>query len=379
MAAPTLQNPIADVSQEVLKFPQPVILSDLAGNSYTLTPAGGIPVTQTSGISLLGAGNTGIPAAIPAIVQKANAKSTGSVASLAVAFTSGNTGGNSIVVVAGCGNGTAMTVADSAGNTYQSAIAAPNSTTFAAQIFYAVNVAGGANTVTVTNAGTAASMAAEVYEVSGLIQQVLGALGQTSSGTGTGTTATTSTIAGSGNCLAFMGVAIGTAVQNITVTTGTNWTADAGTNGLVPTTPSGLYQFQSLSQALSGLKPVLPTATLAGSEPWAAAAAVFKPVQLGIQGTVFIGGYNYTRVTSAATTQIKTGPGILHAIVVNKPTSTATIEADDALSNTTPVIAILGAFAASIAPFQLIYDVEFTTGLSVTVGTATVDATIVWR
>jgi hypothetical protein len=84
-------------------------------------------------------------------------------------------------------------------------------------------------------------------------------------------------------------------------------------------------------------------------------------------------------VTTAATTLIKTGPGVLHAVVVNKPTSTATLELDDALTNTTPIIGLHGAYPASIAPFTVVYDVAFTTGLSVTVGVATIDATIVWR
>jgi len=42
------------------------------------------------------------------------------------------------------------------------------------------------------------------------------------------------------------------------------------------------------------------------------------------------------RVTTAATTLVKTGPGVLHAVVVNTLTSTGTIELDDALNNTTP-------------------------------------------
>src|SRR6202043_2277854 len=122
------------------------------------------------------------------IVQKTSAVSTGSVASLAKAFASNNTAGNSIVVVAGCGNGTAMTVADSAGNTYTQAVNAPNSTTFEAAIFYAVGIVAGANTVTVTNAGTAASMAVEIYEVSGLLAQVVAQPDQQTSGTGTSAT-----------------------------------------------------------------------------------------------------------------------------------------------------------------------------------------------
>ncbi len=356
----------------------PTGLQFTAQQSGTTKTASDGTVYAAGIVQLAASGSSnGLPVSLPAIVQKTATKSTGSVALLAATFTTNNVAGNSIVVVAGCGNGTAMTVADSAGNTYTSAIAAPNSTTFAAQIFYASNILVGANTVTVTNAGTAASMAVEIYEVSGLIAQVQSQPGQTSTGTGTGTTATTSAIAPSvPNALAFAGVAIGTAVVTV-VAAGSGLTYDSGT--LQPATPAGLYQFASFSGNLGTIGGITPTATWTGSEAWAMAAAIFKPVTLGIEGTVRIGGYNYTRVTTAATTLVKTGPGVLHAIVVNKPTSTATIEADDAITNTTPVIGILGAFAASIAPFSLPYDVAFTTGLSVTVGTATVDATVVWK
>ena len=177
-----------------------------------------------------------------------------------------------------------------------------------------------------------------------------------------------------------MGVGLGTATQNITVTTGTNWTADAGTNGLTTgATVSGLYQFQSLSQFLPGLKPVLPTATAASAEPYAAVAAIFKPVTLGIEGTVSIGGYNYTHLAGTGTTLIKTGPGLLHAIVVNTPVA-GTLEADDALTNTTPVIAIMTVgTVTAMPPFTVTYDTVFSTGLTIKITTGAMDATIVWR
>lgn len=333
-------------------------------------------------VSALSPNNTGLPVNVPAILQKANAVSTGSVASLAAAFASKNVAGNSIVVVAGCGNGTAMTVADTLGNTYTSAVQGANSTTFEAQIFYAVNVLAGTNTVTVTNAGSAASMAVEIYEVSGLLQQVVAQPDQSSSGIGTGTTASTSAIAASSpNSIAFLGVGIGTAAQNITVTSGTNWTADGGTNGLVPTTPAGLFQFNSFSQFLSTTAPVTPKATVGSSEPWAAAAAIFKPVVLGVQGTVTLAGYNYTHITADTTTLVKTGSGILHAIIINSHGASATIEFDDALTHTGPVIGIitLPSTITSAIPISLEYDVQFSTGLSITTGTATLDITVVWK
>ncbi len=333
-------------------------------------------LTDGAEVIALSPNNTGVPVNTPTIVQKANAASTGSVATLAKAFASSNVAGNSIVVVCGCGNGTAMTVADSAGNTYTSAVTKANSTTFEAAIFYAVNILAGANTVTVTNAGTAASMAMEIYEVSGLLAQVVAQPDQSSSATGTSATPTISALAASSpNSLAFLGIAVGTAAQATSVTAGTNWALDSTQN---TTTPAGLYSFGALSQYLGTTTAVIPTATIASSEPYAAVSAIFKPVSLGVSGTVQIGGYNYTRVTSAATTLVKTGSGVLHAVVVNTPTSTGTIELDDALTNTTPIIGKM-LFAAGIAPFTVVYDVAFATGLSVTVAVATVDATIVWK
>lgn len=373
MGSQPLDNNYRPISQNLYDPVGAQFVSPMAGTVKTGTDS----TLYASPIHQISANNTGLPVNTPVIVQKANNVSTGSVATLAKAFGSNNTAGNTIVVVCGCGNGTAMTVADSAGNTYTQAVTAPNSTTFEAAIFYAVGIVAGANVVTVTNAGSTASMGMEIYEVSGLLQQVAAQPAQSSSGTGTGTTASTSAIASSSpNSLAFLGVGVGTTAEAVTAVTGTSWTVDASLN---TTTPSGLYSFASLSQFQASNAPIVPQATIAASKPWSAASAIFKPVTVGVEGTVTIGGYNYTRVTSAATTLVKTGPGILHAIVVNKPTSTATIEADDALTNTTPVIGILGAFAASIAPFTVVYDVAFTTGLSVTVGTATVDATIVWK
>ncbi len=342
------------------------ILTDpITGNQYAPTVA---QVTQ----------------GMPSILQKAATVSTGSVATLAKAFANPVTAGNSIVVVAACGNGTAMTVADSLSNLYTSAINAPNSTTFETQIFFSVGPTGsssgipaGANTITVTNAGTAASIGVEIYEVNGLITQVQAQPDQTSISTGTGTTASTPNIAASvSNSLAFAGVAIGTGVVT-NFAAGTGLTYDSSTQQ--PATAAGLFQFASLSGYLGSTNALAPSATWTTSRAWSMAVAIFKPVSLGVQGTVQIGGYNYTRVTTAATTLVKTGPGVLHAVIVNKPTATATIELDDAITNTTPIIGLLAAFAASIAPFSLIYDVAFTTGLSVTVGTATVDATIVWK
>lgn len=348
------------------------------GVGYVIPQMGSNPLTDSI------TGNQYAPqvmsvAQVPAIVQKNKNVSTSGVASLTCAFASLNSAGNSIIVSCGIGNGTAATVTDSAGNTYFNAVNGANSTTFSAQIFYATNILGGANTITVTPSASV-SVAIEIYEVSGLIGQVSNILDQNTSSSGTSATATASNIATiSPNALAFMAVSVGTAAQAVSASTGTFWTLDSSQN--VAGTPSGLFTFGALSQAFGSASPVISKATLASSEPFAIAVATFKPVLLGVAGTVYIGGYNYTRVTSAATTLVKTGPGILHAVCVNTLGASATIELDDALTNTTPIIGkiALPATITAITGFVLDYDVQFNTGLSVTVATATVDATIVWK
>lgn len=332
--------------------------------------------TKMASVDILG--NLSVKASVPYIVQKDKAASTGSVASLAKIFPYNNTTGNTIVVVCGCGNGTAMTVADSAGNTYVQAATAPNSTTFEAAIFFAVNIAGGANTVTVTNAGSAASMALEIYEVAGFLAQVPAQPDQASIGTGTGTTASTSNVTASvPHGIAFLGVAVGTAAQAVSVTTGTSWTLDSTQN---TTTPAGLYTFGALSLNAPGTTPFTPKATIASSEPWAAAVAIFRPVSLPIRGTVTIDGYNYTHMTTQATTLCKSGAGVLHAIIINKPLASGVIEFDDALSQTNAMgIITLPATLLQDGPKCAIYDVAFATGLSVTTSGANQDVTIVWK
>lgn len=79
-------------------------------------------------------------------------------------------------------------------------------------------------------------------------------------------------------------------------------------------------------------------------------------------------------ITTQTTTLLKIGAGMLHSVTINKPTATTTIELDDAITNANPFAIIT--VPASPQPVTLIYDVEFTAGLSVTTGTANSDITI---
>ncbi len=157
---------------------------------------------------------------LPAIVQKASNSSSGSVSSLVKAFPNNNVAGNSIVVVCGVGNGTAPTISDTPANAYKQAAQVANGTAFNVAVFVATNIAAGANSVTVNNGGTTASIAMEIYEVSGLITtSTTAALDSTSTNiSGAATTSPAVTAAPLlPNELSFVAFGLGTAAQTITV------------------------------------------------------------------------------------------------------------------------------------------------------------------
>ncbi|OLE53281.1 MAG: hypothetical protein AUG51_13910 [Acidobacteria bacterium 13_1_20CM_3_53_8] len=226
----------------------------------------------------------------PQIVQKTNNVTGSAGKTLNKAFTNNNNQGNSIIVALGIGdvdNGSTITLAvtDSAGNTYTRAgNPATQSTTLEAAIFYATNIAAGANTVTVTIAGassTNTAIAMEIYEVWGTIAVASDALDQTATGNNAGsTTPATSVITPyAPNELAFVAVS----AAGGTITAGTGWALDSGS--LAPT-GGNLVSFGSESQLLSTLAPTTGSATLSGSNAWAICMATFKTVIVPIAGTV---------------------------------------------------------------------------------------------
>lgn len=85
-------------------------------------------------------------------------------------------------------------------------------------------------------------------------------------------------------------------------------------------------------------------------------------------------GWNKKYITTNTTTLVKTGKGVLHSITFNKPVATGTVELDDAITNTNPFAIIT--VPASPQPVTLVYDVEFTTGLSITTAVAAQDITV---
>lgn len=93
-------------------------------------------------------------------------------------------------------------------------------------------------------------------------------------------------------------------------------------------------------------------------------AAVAASAQQGMSSVATpTGGYSYSVKSAAATSVIKSGYGTLHAINVNTGVAASTITVYDALTATgTPLAVIDSALGQS-----KIYDIAFTTGLTVVI------------
>jgi len=227
----------------------------------------------------------------PKVSQSAHAITGSGAKTLNCAFGNNNIAGNSIVVCVGLGeveNGSTITLAitDTLGNTYTEAVNASQSTTLEAAIFYATNIASGANAVTVTIAGassTNTAIAVEIYEIFGLIAEP-GALDATNTGSNAGSTnvSTGAVVPAVPNELVFVAIA----AAGGTITAGTNWTLDSGS--LSPT-GGNLVSFGAQSRLRSQITSLTPSATLSTSNAWAACCATFKSVIVPVEGTVNAG------------------------------------------------------------------------------------------
>lgn len=89
------------------------------------------------------------------------------------------------------------------------------------------------------------------------------------------------------------------------------------------------------------------------------------------------GGRPFSEITSATTTLINSGAGILHSVNVNTCVAAATIKIYNALTATgTPITITCGATAAALP--TLVYDDYFGTGITVVTSGAT-DVTVTYR
>jgi hypothetical protein len=90
--------------------------------------------------------------------------------------------------------------------------------------------------------------------------------------------------------------------------------------------------------------------------------------------------YSGLNISTATTTVVKTGVGMLHSIVVNKHVATGVITIYDntAASGTKLATITTGAALLSDPPLDAIYDISFTTGLTIVTSQAE-DITVSYR
>lgn len=87
--------------------------------------------------------------------------------------------------------------------------------------------------------------------------------------------------------------------------------------------------------------------------------------------------FSYTNITTAVTTTIKSGAGMLHTITINT-TANGTLTVYDNTAGSGTIIALVSP-VNGMAPSCLIYDLQFNTGLTVVSSSANPDFTVTWK
>jgi len=209
-------------------------------------------------------------AAAPVLVQHVS-KDAGVTVSSSLAFPANNIAGNWIGVVIRAGrSGQVLTVSDTRRNTYRQAVQlnqtldAPNGETLA--IYYAENIAGGANTITVTESLTNNTLRFAILEYSGVAAS--NSLDVTSAAQGSGTTlnsGTATTTVGGDLILGLVATANGQ-----TFTGGSGYVIEER----APAAPNTKLIAEDAVQAAPGT--VSAGATLSASDNGGALLAAFK-------------------------------------------------------------------------------------------------------
>jgi len=91
--------------------------------------------------------------------------------------------------------------------------------------------------------------------------------------------------------------------------------------------------------------------------------------------------FSYLNIPSAATTTVKSGSGLLHSIIITNPGATSnTIKIYDSTAASGTVIVDWSTSGGTPAAGSYIFDVSFTTGLTVvTAGTTSPNLTVTYR
>ena len=239
----------------------PFTANATAGGPYTVTAA-------ATGLTTVNFSLTNLSASGPiALVQHAS-KDAGTTKSSTLAFPASNTAGNFIAVVIRAGkSGQVFTVTDSQKNTYRKAIQfseTVDGTTLG--IFYAENISGGANTITVSDT-ISGTMRFAILEYSGVaIANSLDGAAVASQGTGASLNSGILTTTASGDLV----------LGGMSAANSANFTAGSGylPRDFVPAEPNTKLLVEDRIQSVAGN--ISANASLGTSDNWGAEAAAFK-------------------------------------------------------------------------------------------------------
>jgi len=205
-----------------------------------------------------------------ALVQHTS-KDAGTAASASLAFNSNNIAGNWIGVCVRAGHsGQLFTVVDSRGNTYHRAVQfnvtvdTPNGNTLG--IFYAENIAGGPNTITVSDSASA-TLRIAIVEYAGVASANSLEMSATAQGNGVSPNSGNATTTVNGDLL----------LGAISTANSASYTAGTGfiTLESVPAEPGTKLFTEQQVKAIAGTEST--HATLAVADSWGAVLAGFKP------------------------------------------------------------------------------------------------------
>ena len=232
-----------------------------AGGPYTVT-ASVAGVTTPASFSL-----TNLSTSASITLVQHTSKDAGTTTSSTLAFPSGNKAGNFIAVVIRAGSsGQVFTVSDSNKNLYKQAVSF-NMTVDANTIgiFYAENILGGANTITVSDT-ISGTLRFAILEYSGVTTANSLDATVVAQGTSAAPSSGSLTTSLSGDLL--LGEIITADAETFTATTSYK------IEEFVPAEPNA--KLIAEDQILASVGSAAATATLGASDPWAAALAAFK-------------------------------------------------------------------------------------------------------
>ncbi len=295
-------------------------------NSTTITAttpggsAGAVTVTVTNLGSLSGSLTNGFTYNASVAIsfsQLASATPQSATATVPVSYPAAQTAGDLNVVVVGWNDNTStvQSVRDSAGNNYSLAIGPTSGTGLQQSIYYAANIAGGSNTVTVTFSQAAAYPDVRILEYRGVtaLDVTAGASGN-SAAANSGATTTTSAneLIFGANTVATGNAAVGSGFTSRIITVPDGDLAEdkivttAGSNSATATlTGSGPWVMQMVTfSAVSGPVPTVSSVSPSSGSTAGGTAVTITGTNFVAGATVTFGGTAATNVAVVSSTSI---------------------------------------------------------------------------